>query len=61
MIIGAGGPIERDIPMTHDQSERRETVPPESLPKSVYGLPDWVAADWPTEDDLGVEIRKPDP
>jgi Uma2 family endonuclease len=41
--------------MARDVSERREDVAPESLPPSVYDVPDWVMAGWPTEEDLGVE------
>jgi len=45
--------------MTDNRSERREDLTPEWSPQPVYGLPDGVTADWPTEDDLGVEDDQP--
>jgi hypothetical protein len=29
------------------------------VPEPVYGLPEWMVADWPTAEDLGVEDDQP--
>jgi len=45
--------------MARDLLNRKEELASESAPQPVYGLPDWVTTDWPTEDDLGVEDDQP--
>jgi Uma2 family endonuclease len=41
--------------MARDLLNRKEEMASESGTKPAYGLPDWVIAGWPTEEDLGVE------
>jgi Uma2 family endonuclease len=45
--------------MARDLSEQREHVTSVAPPQSVYDVPDWVIAGWPTEDELAVEDDKP--
>jgi len=45
--------------MARDLLDRKEELVSESVPKPVYGLPEWVVAGWPTEEDLGVEDDQP--
>jgi Uma2 family endonuclease len=45
--------------MARDISERGENVTSVAPSQSVYDVPDWVIAGWPTEDELAVEDDKP--
>jgi hypothetical protein len=45
--------------MARDISERGENVTSVAPSQSVYDVPDWVTAGWPTEDELAVEDDKP--
>ena len=47
--------------MADERSPKMEDVGPILVPEAIYELPEWVYAELPTEDELGVEDDKPVP